>query len=276
MPDRPSSPQRIALRDVRRGRERDGVDLSTTGTGAAATSLVLGPAGRTLYTTRASASGMLDHEAWDTASGRRTSTVSDADLASAPVAVRPDGGLMVGDNRLYGLPSGPGRAQDLVQGDQVSALAFRPDGRALAADDRTGRVALWDGAVRHRARVPRNVFPSPLGTAPEAVGALALSPDGRTLAVGGDAGTLQLWDTETQQPLGGPLPTSGEGIETLAFGAGSGTLYAGSAHVPLRRYAVDTGRAMSTVCARAGGGPTRAQWRTYIPDVPFREVRGRT
>ncbi|WP_328425716.1 WD40 repeat domain-containing protein [Streptomyces sp. NBC_00443] len=172
------------------------------------------------------------------------------------------------------LPSGPGRPQDLVQGDQVSALAFSPDGGVLAAGDQTGRAALWDGDVRHRARVLRNVFPAPLGDTPEAVGALALSPDGRTLAVGGDAGTLQLWDTETQQPLGGPLPTPGEALKALAFSADSGTLYAGSAHVPLQRYAVDTERAVTKVCTRAGGGLTRAQWRTYVPDVPFRKVCG--
>ncbi|MFJ4567697.1 hypothetical protein ACIP4U_29195 [Streptomyces caelestis] len=270
-----SAPQRIALWDVRRGWEQSDVDLSTTESQAATTALALGPGGRTLYTTRTPGIGKLSNEVWDTASGRRESVITVSDPAGVHMAVRPDGGLVVGDNRVARLPSGPGRAQDLVQGDQVSALAFRTDGRALAAGDQTGRVALWDGAVRHRARVLRNVFPAPLGADPEAVSALALSLDGHTLAVGGDAGTLQLWDTETQQPLGGPLPTPGEGITTLAFSADSGTLYAGSAHVPLQRYAVDTPRAEAKVCARAGGGLTRAQWRAYVPDVPFREVCGR-
>ncbi|WP_371584446.1 WD40 repeat domain-containing protein [Streptomyces sp. NBC_01314] len=73
------------------------------------------------------------------------------------------------------------------------------------------------------------------------VEALAVSPDGATLAVGGGSGTLQLWDTATQQPLGGPLTTPGETIGSLAFSADSATLYTGSAHVPLQRYAVDPG-----------------------------------
>ncbi|WP_155059462.1 nSTAND1 domain-containing NTPase [Streptomyces blattellae] len=274
-PGRQAAPQRITLWDVRRGREQGGVDVSTTESATAVTELALGPGGRTLYTTRTPQIGELSNEVWDTASGRRTSALTDADLASIHLAVRPDGGLVVGDNRVARTPSAPGAAQDLVQGDQVSALAFRPDGRALAAGDQTGRVALWDGDVRHRARVLRNVFPAPLDDTPEAVSALALSPDGHTLAVGGDAGTLQLWDTETQQPLGGPLPTPGEGIRTLAFSADSGTVYAGSAHVPLQRYAVDTGRAVARVCERTGGGLTRAQWRAYVPDVRFQEVCGR-
>lgn len=43
--------------------------------------------------------------------------------------------------------------------------------------------------------------------------------------------------------LGGPLTTPGERIESLAFAADGGTLYAGSPHVPLQRYVVDPERA---------------------------------
>ncbi|WP_443042234.1 WD40 repeat domain-containing protein [Streptomyces sp. B21-105] len=112
----------------------------------------------------------------------------------------------------------------------LSTLAFSPDGSRPAAGDRTGRVALWDGDLRRRAAVLRNVLPAPLGDAPEAVSALALSPDGHTLAVGGDAGTIQLWDTTTQQPLGGPLPSPGEPIDSLALSPDSTSLYAGGGH----------------------------------------------
>ncbi|KKD02099.1 WD40 repeat domain-containing protein, partial [Streptomyces sp. WM6386] len=115
---------------------------------------------------------------------------------------------------------------------------------------------------------------APLGEVPEAVSALAVSPDGATLAVGGTTGTLQLWDIATQQPLGGPLTTPGEVISSLAFTTDSGTLYAGSPHVPLQRYAVDPERAATQVCARAGTGAnlSREQWRTHVPGVAYRRV----
>jgi WD40 repeat protein len=153
-------------------------------------------------------------------------------------------------------------------------LAFSADGTVLAVGDQTGRVALWDGTPRHRAGILRNVFPAPDGDTSEAIEALAISPDKRTLAVGGDAGTLQLWDTATQQPLGGPLTTPGEAIDSLAFSPDGTTLYAGSAHVPLQRYVVAPERAVTEVCARAGPGLTRAQWHTYIPEAPYRQVCG--
>ncbi len=158
------------------------------------------------------------------------------DLDSFHLAVRPDGRLLAGDVDLTELPSGPVTRRTLSQGEQINALAFSPDGSRMAAGDMTGRVALWDGTLRHRAGVLGNLFPAALGDTPEAVNALAFSPDGSTLAVAYDSGTLQLWDTATQQPLGGNLPTPGEPIRSLAFSSDSTTLYATSDHTPLQRY----------------------------------------
>ncbi|MEU1178953.1 hypothetical protein ABZ464_15125 [Streptomyces sp. NPDC005820] len=271
---RRSSPQRFTVWDTRRDRPRTTLDLSASASATAVVALALDSGGRTLHTTRTPDIGTLSNEAWDTASGRRRHAVTDSALASYHLAVRPDGRLLAGDNRVLRLPAGPVRAQDLVQGEEINALAFSPGGGLLAAGDNTGRVALWDGALRHRAAVLRNVFPAPLGDdAPEAVGALALSPDGHTLAVGGDAGTLQLWDTTTQQPLGGPLPTAGEPLTSLAFTPDGTTLYTAGLHVPLQHYDLDPARVTAHVCARAGGKDlTREEWRTYAPDVGYRRV----
>ncbi|SES48909.1 WD40 repeat [Streptomyces sp. yr375] len=273
---RQADPQRFTVWDVRRGRAQSSLDLSTSESAVAVVSLALSPGGRTLFTTRTPQIGALSNEAWDTASHRRVQAVTDPALASYHLAIRPDGGLLVGDNRSAELPKGAVLAKDLVQGEEISALAFNPAGGGLAAGDMTGRVALWDSELRHRAGVLRNVFPAPLsGDTPEGVSALALSPDGHTLAVGGDAGTLQLWDTASQQPLGGPLPTPGEAIDTLTFTADSKTLYAGGTHVSLHRYAVDTDHAVTGVCARAFDTDlTQTEWRTYVPDAPYRKVCG--
>lgn len=178
------------------------------------------------------------------------------------------------DNRV--VRAGRSQAHDLVQRDSIDGISFAPDGSGLAAGAGTGRVALWDGDLRHQAGILRNVFPGPVDPASgsgESITALAFSPDGGTLAVGGDAGTLQLWDIATQQPLGPPLPTPGGSIDTLAFSPDSTLLYAGGKRVPLQRYVVDPDRAVSLVCARAGNTElTRAQWRTYVPDRPYRRV----
>ncbi|WP_217210931.1 hypothetical protein [Streptomyces sp. AC550_RSS872] len=284
-----ASPQRLTVWDVTRDRARTTLDLASKTSAGAVITIALGPDARTLHLTRTTGIGELSNETWDTARRRRTAVLTG--LSSSYLAVRPDDGLLVGNNRTASLPGGKATGRDLVQGGQIGALAFAPDGSRLAAGDQTGRVALWDGEVRQReGRTLPNVFPAlPEGTTgatdsgpdpnggdtSEAVSALAISPDGRTLAVGGEAGGLQLWDIATQQPLGGLMTTAGDAIETVAFGADSGTVYAGSKHVPLQRYVIDPGRAVESVCARAGARElTQAQWRTYVPDVPYRKVCG--
>ncbi|MCX5235878.1 hypothetical protein OG824_11750 [Streptomyces prunicolor] len=274
-PGREAVAQPFRVWDVTHGRALASLDLP----GAAVVSLALGPsAGHTLHAVRTTSIGQLADETWDFALRRRTSVLNG--VTGSHLAVRPDGTLLVGEGRVAALPSGRSAGRDLVQGGEIGALAFTADGSTLAVGDQTGRVDLWDGeggrggGLGHREGVLRNVFPTPTGATPEGVAAIAFSPDGRTLAVAGDGGSLQLWDVATQQPLSSaPLTTPGEAISSLAFSPDGSTVYAGSAHVPLQRYAVDPERALARVCARTGDAElTRAQWRTYVPDAPYRRI----
>ena len=262
--------QRLTVWDVAAGHAKTTVDLATAST-TSTEAIALGPGGRTLLTARSTEDGYFN-ETWDITRRRRTALLPGP--GGNHLAVSRDGRLLVTDNRVA--RSGRSHVQDLVQHDDIGAIAFAPDGSGLAAGDWTGRVALWDSGLRHRAGILRNVFLAPADPAngsAEGITALAFSPDGTTLAVGGDAGTVQLWDIATQQPLDPPLPTPGESVDTLAFSPDSTTLYAGGKHVPLQRYVVDPDRAVSLVCARAGNTElTRAQWRTYVPDRPYRRI----
>ncbi|MDX3732632.1 nSTAND1 domain-containing NTPase [Streptomyces caniscabiei] len=274
-PDSLGAPQRVTLWDLRHDRARTTLDLAIPRSAKAVGAIALGPGGRTLYTARhtdrTATFGELSNETWDTAHRRRTAVLPGR--SGFIMAVRPDGRLLVSDTQS--VRAGKAVAHELLWGDLTGALAFTSDGGRLAAGDFTGRVALWDGELRHREGILPNPFPPGPGGIREGVSALAFSPDGSTLAVGGDAGTLQLWDTATQQPLGGSVTTPGDAVDTLAFSPDNKTLYAGSAHVPLQRYTIDPHRALTEVCVRTAGAQlTRTQWRTYLPDVAYRRVCG--
>ncbi|MFE7927356.1 hypothetical protein ACFU6S_01230 [Streptomyces sp. NPDC057456] len=273
--------QRFTIWDVAAHRVRTSFETS----GAAdrtVSALALDTGGRTLLAAR-STSGAGTAEVWDTTAHRRTSTLSG--LEADRLALRPDGRLLAGSADRYAeLPSGRVSGAALADDQQVTALAFSPDGTRLAVGDSTGHVTLWDGDLRTRMGILTGTADTVSVGEPEAVGALAFSPDGGTLAVGGHNGTLRLWDTAGQRLLGGDLPTPGAEIDTLAFtlphsrlrssgGTPIGTtLYAGGPDVLLQNHPVAGDDVARILCERAGGGLTEAQWRTYVPDAPYRKV----
>lgn len=263
--------QRFSIWDVSAHRVRTSFDTS----GAAdriVSALALGPGGRTLLAARSSTEGGAA-EVWDTTSHRRTATLSALDADR--LALRPDGRLLAGSADRYAeLPSGHVSSGALADGRQVTALAFSPDGSRLAVGDSTGHVTLWDGDLRHRMGILTGTSDTNSVGEPEAVGALAFSPDGAVLAVGGLQRTLRLWDTAGQRLLGSDLPTPGDEIDTLAFTHDGATLYAGGPNVLLQRHPVGPDDVVRILCDRAGGGLTRAQWRTYVPDASYRQVCG--
>jgi WD40 repeat protein/transcriptional regulator with XRE-family HTH domain len=274
-PGRSTSAQSLTLWDVGRDRARTTLDLAPAShaKGVAPMGLeriALGPGGRMLVIVRQQVEGSTS-EVWDTASGRRTAVLGDVD--ATVLALRPDGRLLVGGDRLARLPSGPVTARQLSLGEEIDAVAFSADGSRAAVGDASGRVALWDGTFGHRI----GVLPSPLASTqvpgpPRLVSALAFSPDGGTLAVADDSGTLQLWDTASQQPLGSGLTTPGEAITSLAFTPDGATLEATGRHAPVQRYRVDPAYAADQICARTGTTLSPAQWHTYIPEAGYRDV----
>ncbi|MFK4271658.1 nSTAND1 domain-containing NTPase [Streptomyces milbemycinicus] len=191
---------------------------------------------------------------------------------SAALAVRPDGRLVTtASGERFTLPSGhPGQATPSQ--DSVYALAYSPDGEQLALGTDSGQVTLWDGDAMRRLGVVSGTLTGEGRETAEPVNALAYSPDSKILAVAGDKGTLRLWDTASGLPLGSVLLTAGDNIRALSFSEDGRNLLVAGEHVPLQKFAVDPERVTAAVCERAGGGLHRADWKTYIPEVPYRKV----
>src|SRR5262249_29219898 len=89
-------------------------------------------------------------------------------------------------------PSGPDRVGHLSGPKSVRALAFSPDGKALAAGGEDGEVRLLDWPTGKERRRFANL--------PVGVESLAFAPDGATLAAA-TLGSLRLWDVRTGNVL---------------------------------------------------------------------------
>jgi WD40 repeat protein len=116
-------------------------------------------------------------------------------VAFSPDGTTVAGGAPGGDIKLWNVTTGALRADLATSGDQITALAFAPDGRALAVGvDRA--VQLWDVAAgRLVARLEGHQ---------SQVKCLAYAPDGMRLASGSSDKTVRLWcmaQYQTRNPI---------------------------------------------------------------------------
>jgi WD40 repeat protein len=180
--------------------------------------VAFGPDGRTL----ASAGLDFNVKLWKTDGSQEYRAFPKGDAATLGAQFSPDGRLSdVAENgtvRTWDVKSGKLLRQSSANLGRPRSVAFRSDGRLLAAAGRDGKIWCWDltkgraivGGWRHN------------GTAR----AVAISPDGRRLASSGDDRTVKIGDAAGERaPLSCPAPDVP--IHAVAFSPDGGTVIAG-------------------------------------------------
>jgi WD40 repeat protein len=137
---------------------------------------------------------------WDTSTGKEVGEpLSGLDGWVGTIAISDDGKLLAAvatDARAIHIWDVSDRVHpkslgQLADPSGVSALAFSPSGKVLAAGANVGSLALWDVATLKRIGLPLTGHKG-------LVSSLAFSRDGRKLASAGEDSTIILWDVSPE------------------------------------------------------------------------------
>ncbi|HTX27823.1 MAG TPA: AAA family ATPase [Streptosporangiaceae bacterium] len=184
-----------------------------------------------------------------------------------------------------------------AQSGVVTALAYGPGGRSLAAGYQDGTIRLWDVAS-HRLIGTASLGAVPLALAftasgttlevaasdavgswdltnqahitllplagPTNAGSIAFSPDAKTIATGGRDGIIRLWDTESQQEIGTPMSSDASGVDAVAFSPDGTTLATANTDGNVQLW--NTATQQVTGPALTGAGSAQVNALAFSPD----------
>ncbi|MGW0710898.1 nSTAND1 domain-containing NTPase [Streptomyces sp. NPDC002643] len=138
--------------------------------------------------------------------------------------------------RMWGLsnPRRPRGLATLDAGPEITAVAFRRDGRTVATGHGDGTVRLWEPAASGTRLRQLSVSSGHDGR----VNAAAFTPDGRRLATGGADFSVRLWDvTQPRQPRQTrTLTTHTDAVNAVAFSSDGRQLATGGTDGTVRRW----------------------------------------
>ncbi len=216
-----------------------------------------------------------DTQLWNVANPRQPTPVAML-LGSGPdlaLAFSPDGRTLAASDAtghicLWNLARLGGddlpEARLTAAASLVPAVAFSPDGGVLASGDANGQIQLWNVA-----ELPNVRRLATLQTQGASIHSIAFGPGGM-LAAAGDAGTISRWDVaDARHPeaIGLPLSSGTAAVYSVALSPGGQYLASASAD-GVRIWSLSADAAVDWICT-ASNGLTAAEWRQYIPQLPY-------
>ena len=168
-----------------------------------------------------------------------------------------------GTATVWSLPHGrvvaylPGQTADY-------AVRFAPDGRHVAVGDSTGAVVIWNVHTGRREGAPL------LGHNGGVLG-VGFDPSGKLLITASGDGKLRLWDVSQHKLIGEPLPGTSGGGSVEFFPDGRhvfGMWQSGTGII----WDIDPSDWAARACSVANRTLTRAEWKRFVPDAPYRAI----
>ncbi|MGI5193629.1 hypothetical protein ACQEVY_08320 [Streptomyces sp. CA-288835] len=84
--------------------------------------------------------------------------------------------------------------------------------------------------------------------------------------------TTGVWETASPRLSPASVPAGDGPVLAVGFTPENRELRVATPHLSQRGYPLDPERAAALACARARGGTTQAEWRTYLPGVEYRRT----